>query len=355
MSINRLECGMGSTFVDRITKAVQNPEPGVLDGDRRARVVFGEYAATRRTLTARSDACAWSRRTCSSATRARAAVPSLGDVQRVYGASLRPLSMEIDGGGCGSRRRGSSRWHNLWGEMLRGSRFGFFKRALEAAAVVVAEATVTFEPAGFALWGVDASRVRFCVLRIPADSFDFFDSPGTRALGVPMAALMKFVRAGDADARFEFSCGMNELRVRFWSGHLCKSFGIKCALKPAPPFEMDAAADASAHTRPYLLYEAMGPEPQGYVRLRVDSRGVELKLDDSKTVFLKCEPLTVDTRGECAQTFGLAFLHEVLRCKIFRTSRTESVQLLMRRDAPLVVKYALDRCSLVFAQSPCQD
>ena len=224
-----------------------------------------------------------------------------------------------------------------------------FKVLVEALKELLTDTAIEISPAGFKIVTMDTSRVVLVHLKLDASNFEYFSCDGVKIIGVNMLNLYKIIKtlnSNDILTMYMTSDNINQLCIRIdkddkgtSSCYKLNLLDLKYEHVQIPPADF-----ASVLTLP----------SNDFQKICRDMHNIAENIDITKLnnkLFLKCKgdfcsQETVitdtnnseDTTGDIIQgVFSLKYLCMFTKC----TNLSNTVEIYMKNDYPLIVKYTV--------------
>lgn len=224
-----------------------------------------------------------------------------------------------------------------------------FKVLIEALKELLTDTAIEISPMGFKIVTMDTSRVVLVHLKLDADNFEYFRCDGTKILGVNMLNMYKIIKtvnSSDTLTLFMTNDNINQLCIRIDKEERAMSSVYKLNLLDLKHdnLSIPAADFSSVITLP----------SNDFQKICRDMHNIADNIDITKVqnrLILKCKGdfceqdtvitdnnIAPDSNNDIIQgVFSLKYLCMFTKC----TNLSNTVEIYMKNDYPLIVKYTV--------------
>lgn len=231
-----------------------------------------------------------------------------------------------------------------------------FRQSIDAMVDLIKDAEFVINEYGVSLKAIDAAQIAMVLFNMPKDVFEKYDVSNTTKLGVNLPSLASILKRARTNDKLALKVKDKRLNIIF-QGDNTRSFSINLldlssAEMPNPNINFDAnikvkaqnlldgVKDASLFST-YLLFNVNEKE------FKISAKGPQGDLEN-KTPLNSEQIVDKEVKGEATAMFSIEYLQNILK----GTSNETDVELFIKTNAPLKVKYKISDAELEFFLAP---
>ncbi|MBN2517497.1 MAG: proliferating cell nuclear antigen (pcna) [Candidatus Altiarchaeota archaeon] len=228
-----------------------------------------------------------------------------------------------------------------------------WKRSVDAIAALIDEGTFEFEEKGMALKAMDPSQIAMVDFEMPKGAFKDYSSSAKQSMGIDFSELSRVMRRARAEDVIKMELKGNKLDVHF-DGKTSRKFVLPLIDATAhpnkPKIEFDALVKISANDLKEVLADVElvsnyvvldAAEKELVITSESESGKAEIKFPQKALMELK-------VKAASRAMFPLEYLKNMTR----NTDVTTVVNLSIKKDAPLMLDYAIGESKITYFLAP---
>ena len=246
----------------------------------------------------------------------------------------------------------------LWGDNMELilSDAKLFRQSIDAMVDLIKDAEFIVNEYGVSLKAIDAAQIAMVVFNMPKDVFEKFDVSGTTKLGVNLPSLSSILKRAKNNDKLALKVKDKRLNVVLSSDNT-RSFSINLLdissnEMPNPDINFDATIKMKANNliegvkdaglfSTYLLFSV---DPKTF---KINAKGPQGDLEN-KTEMSSKQIMEKDIKKEATAMFSIEYLQNILK----GASSETDIELFIKTNAPLKVKYKISNALLEFFLAP---
>ena len=246
----------------------------------------------------------------------------------------------------------------LWGDNMELilSDAKLFRQSIDAMVDLIKDAEFIVNEYGVSLKAIDAAQIAMVVFNMPKDVFEKFDVSGTTKLGVNLPSLSSILKRAKNNDKLALKVKDKRLNVVLSSDNTrCFSINlldISSNEMPNPDINFDATIKMKANNliegvkdaglfSTYLLFSV---DPKTF---KINAKGPQGDLEN-KTEMSSKQIMEKDIKKEATAMFSIEYLQNILK----GASSETDIELFIKTNAPLKVKYKISNALLEFFLAP---
>lgn len=231
-----------------------------------------------------------------------------------------------------------------------------FKQSVDAMVDLIKDAEFIVDEYGISLKAIDAAQIAMVLFNMPKDVFEKFDVSGTTKLGINLPSLSSILKRAHSNDKLALKVKEKRLNIVL-SGDSIRSFSINLLdissnEMPNPDINFDAIIKMKANSltegvkdaglfSTYLLFNV---EPTAF---KISAKGPQGELEN-KTEITSKQIVEHEIKKEATAMFSIEYLQNILK----GTNPDTDVELYLKTNAPLKVRYKIGSASLEFFLAP---
>jgi len=231
-----------------------------------------------------------------------------------------------------------------------------FRQSIDAMVDLIKDAEFIVNEYGVSLKAIDAAQIAMVVFNMPKDVFEKFDVSGTTKLGVNLPSLSSILKRAKNNDKLALKVKDKRLNVVLSSDNTrCFSINlldISSNEMPNPDINFDATIKMKANNliegvkdaglfSTYLLFSV---DPKTF---KINAKGPQGDLEN-KTEMSSKQIMEKDIKKEATAMFSIEYLQNILK----GASSETDIELFIKTNAPLKVKYKISNALLEFFLAP---
>jgi len=232
-----------------------------------------------------------------------------------------------------------------------------FRQSIDAMVDLIKDAEFVVNEYGVSLKAIDAAQIAMVIFNMPKDVFEKFEVSSTTKIGVNLPSLSSILKRARNNDKLALKIKDKRLNLTL-SGESTRNFSINLLdissnEMPNPDINFDASIkmkatnlsegvkDASLFST-YLLFNVDDKS------FKINAKGPQGELENKTDLSAKHVVLESEIKKEATAMFSIEYLQNILK----GTSPETDVELYIKTNAPLKVRYKISNALLEFFLAP---